>query len=858
MFQNNNGAVVKHLAKRSLCANKRRSVIAVIAIALTGVLFTTLFTIGVGTAETLQNQTMRQAGTDGHAMLKYITNEQYNKIKEQPSVKKISYRLFVADSVDNPEFSKRNVEMSYMDDAALQMSFCEPTTGQRPQKENEVIADTKTLDLLGIPHEIGAKVSLTYTIKGEKVQKDFALSGWWESDPLIDAGFVVVSKSYVDSNSAKLVNTYKENYSYAGVINSYLLFDNSINISGKLHKVITDSGYDWGNKQASNYIQSNVNWAYNSTGILSGPTSIIAALAALLLIVFTGYLIIYNIFQISVKNDIRFYGMLKTIGTTGKQIRGMIRRQALLLSAVGIPVGLIAGYLIGKLLVPVVISATNADANAGITVSLNPLIFVGSALFVLITVLISTGKPGRIAAGVSPIEAMRFEDGDVSMKKNKKSTDGGKIYRMALSNLGRNKRRTVLSIISMSLSLILLNTMFTLSQGFDMDKYLSRFVDTDFLIGNANYFNELKKFKSTDDQLSESFINAVMAQPGFEEGGRLYYDVDTEHASIDYKNFTPSSDSGGKEATDGHGNTIKLAQDGKPMLGLYGLEDLPLSDMEILEGEKDKSVLMEKLKTGKYIVEGIYADNYGNADMKKLSHYSIGDTITIHVDGKSHTYELLAKAKQNYRTSSNRIWDDFGFYLPASEYLKIVEKPVLMTYAFNVANGKESDMEQFIKTYTEQKEPAMDYESKQTVAGEFNGYRSTVLMVGGVLSFITGLIGIINFINSILASIIARRREFAVLQSVGMTGKQLRRMLRMEGSYYSIGAILLSLLAGTVCSVYIVKSLIGSLWFFSYHFILWPLLAMCPILILIALTIPVASYRSMVQQSIVERLRKAV
>ncbi len=855
MFQNNNGAVVRHLAKRSLYANKRRNLIAIIAIALTGVLFTTLFTIGIGTAETLQSQTMRQAGTDGHAMLKYITNEQYNKIKDQPSIKKISYRLFVADGVDNPEFAKRNVEMSYMDDAALQMSFCEPTAGQRPQKENEVIADTKTLDLLGVPHEIGAKVPLAYTVKGEQKEKDFILSGWWESDPLIDAGFVVVSKAYADSNSAELVNTYKENYSFAGVINSYLLFDNSINIAGKLHKVITDSGYDWENKQASNYIQSNVNWAYNSTSILSGPTSIIAALVALFLIVFTGYLIIYNIFQISVKNDIRFYGMLKTIGTTGKQIRGIIRRQALLLSVIGIPIGLIAGYLIGKLLVPVVISATNADANAGITVSLNPIIFVGSALFVLITVLISTGKPGRIAAEVSPIEAMRFEDGDVSVKKNKESTGGGKIYRMALSNLGRNKRRTVLSIVSMSLSLILLNTMFTLSQGFDMNKYLSRFVDTDFLIGNANYFNELKKFRSTDDQLSESFINAVMEQPGFEEGGRLYYDVDTEHASIDYEHFTPVSDS---EATDKHGNTIKLAQDGKPLLGLYGLEDLPLSHMEILEGEKDKSILMEKLKTGKYIIEGIYADNYGNANLKKLSHYSIGDKVTIYVDGKSHTYELLAKAKQNYRTNSNRIWDDFGFYLPASEYLKIVEKPVLMTYAFNAVDGKETDMEQFIKTYTEQKEPTMDYDSKQVVTDEFNGYRSTVLMVGGVLSFITGLIGIINFINSIVASILARKREFAVLQSVGMTGKQLKKMLRMEGSYYSIGTILLSLLAGMVCSVYIVKSLIGNLWFFSYHFILWPLLAMCPILIIIALMIPVISYRSTIRQSIVERLREAV
>lgn len=856
MFQNNNGAVVSHLAKRSLYANKRRNLIAVIAIALTGVLFTTLFTIGIGTAETLQSQTMRQAGTYGHAMLKCITKEQYNKIKEQPSVKKISYRLFVADSVDNPEFSKRNVELSYMDDAALQMSFCEPTEGMRPQKENEVIADSKTLDLLGVPHKIGAKVPLTYTVKGGKMEKEFVLSGWWESDPLIDAGFVVVSKPYVDSNTSKLVNTYQKNYSYAGVINSYLLFDNSINLAGKLHKAITDSGYDWENKQASNYIQSNVNWAYNSTGILSGPTSIIAALAALLLIVFTGYLIIYNIFQISVKNDIRFYGMLKTIGTTGRQIRSMIRRQALLLSAIGIPIGLIAGYLIGKLLVPVVLSATNADANAGITVSLNPLIFIGSALFVLITVFISAAKPGKIAAGISPIEALKFENGGVPVKGNRESKYGGKLYRMAFSNLGRNKRRTVLSIVSMSLSLILLNTMFTLSQGFDMNKYLSRFVDTDFLIGNANYFNELKKFRTADDQLSESFINAVMEQPGFEEGGRLYYDVDTEHASIDYGRFTPVSDSGGKEATDEHGNTIKLAQDGKPMLGLYGLEDLPLYDMEILEGEQDKPVLMEKLKTGKYIIEGIYADNYGNADMKKLSHYSIGDTITIHVDGKSHTYELLAKAKQNYRTNSNRIWDDFGFYLPASEYLKIVEKPALMTYAFNVADGKESDMEQFIETYTEQKEPAMDYESKQTVAGEFNGYRSAVLMVGSVLSFLTGLIGIINFINSMIAGILARRREFAVLQSVGMTGKQLRQMLRTEGFYYAIGAMLLSLFAGTACSFYIVKPIVGSLWFFSYHFVLWPLLVIYPILIVTALIIPVVSYKSTVRQSIVERLRE--
>lgn len=180
----------------------------------------------------------------------------------------------------------------------------------------------------------------------------------------------------------------------------------------------------------------------------------------------------------------------------------------------------------------------------------------------------------------------------------------------------------------------------------------------------------------------------------------------------------------------------------------------------------------------------------------------------------------------------------------------------MMTYAFNVEDGKEADMERFVNDYTERQEPAMDYESRQGVADEFNGIRSTVLMVGGVLSFVTGLIGIMNFINSIVAGILARRREFAVLQSVGMTGKQLKEMLCLEGSCYAVGTVLLSLLAGALCSVFIVKGLIGGLWFFSYRFVIWPLLALCPVLILTALAISAVSYRSAVRKSLVERLRE--
>ena len=132
--------------------------------------------------------------------------------------------------------------------------------------------------------------------------------------------------------------------------------------------------------------------------------------------IFTGYLIIYNIFQISVAGDIRFYGLLKTIGTTPRQLKRIIRQQALLLCLIGIPAGLLLGYGIGAVLVPVVLRST--QLGVGITtISTSPVIFVGSVLFALLTVLLSCSKPGKMAAKVSPVEATKYTDA-MQTKKN--------------------------------------------------------------------------------------------------------------------------------------------------------------------------------------------------------------------------------------------------------------------------------------------------------------------------------------------------------------------------------------------------------------------------------------------------------
>ena len=171
----------------------------------------------------------------------------------------------------------------------------------------------------------------------------------------------------------------------------------------------------------------------------------------------------HNIFQISVIQDIQSYGQLKTLGTTRRQIKKLISKQVMRLSCIGIPIGLLIGFFIGRSLVPFLMNGTAYTAAAGIKVSVNPLIFIGSAIFAWITVYISVRKPAKIAGTVSPVEAIRYTENDASAFKGKKaitkkSTHGAQIYRMALANLGRNKKRTILVIVSMTLSLVLFNT----------------------------------------------------------------------------------------------------------------------------------------------------------------------------------------------------------------------------------------------------------------------------------------------------------------------------------------------------------------------------------------------------------------
>jgi putative ABC transport system permease protein len=560
----------------------------------------------------------------------------------------------------------------------------------------------------------------------------------------------------------------------------------------------------------------------------------------------TGYLIIYNIFQISVIQDIQSYGQLKTLGTTRRQIKKLISKQVMRLSCIGIPIGLLIGFFIGRSLVPFLMNGTAYTAAAGIKVSVNPLIFIGSAIFAWITVYISVRKPAKIAGTVSPVEAIRYTENDASAFKGKKaitkkSTHGAQIHRMALANLGRNKKRTILVIVSMTLSLVLFNTVFTLSSGFDIDKYVSKFLNKDFIISSADYFQY--RFDRSDAELSQTFIHAVQQKDAYEDGGEL----STVRVTEEF--FSVESETIVNHNKDKAGN---------PHVSLYGADDFLLKSMEVIEGEID----WEALRSGKYVLYGLQSDDNGNIIQDQA--VQVGDVLRFHhstADGLNSTMDatvdltVMAKVRINNSVDTHRQTGGTNFYMPTEKFKPLCTAPHVVNFSFNVKPEQEMAMEEFLTSYTENIEPGMDYESKQTYVNSFHDLTSLIITIGAALSVIIGLIGITNFINSMLTSIITRKKEFAMLQSIGMTGKQLKSMLACEGLYYAIGTILASAFFGTLFSLIIVQGIANSIWFFTYRFVIWPMLVIYPFLLALTIIIPSILYRKIAKTSIIERLR---
>ena len=892
-----NKKCIRRLSDRSLKAAKTRNIIAVIAIALTTLLFTSLFTIALSMNESFQQGNFRQAGGDNHGTFKELTEAQVNELKDDPLIKEYGTRLLVGMTSDDPPFNKSHIEISYIDENQARHYFIEPTEGSLPAEGTDQAAtDTRVLSLLGVEPKIGAQFTLPIEIDGntsssQVVERTFTLSGWWEYDSAVVASHVALPRSAAEELCALSSGA---TGSSTGLWSLDVMLGSAFHIRDDLEQILANHGYQCANAGEDTYINIGVNWGYSGAQFSEklDPMTVIAVAAMLLLIIFTGYLIIYNVFQISVTNDIRFYGLLKTIGTTGRQIRRMIRRQAYVLSLIGIPIGLAGGYFVGAGLVPVIISRLDGMHE---TVSLSPLIFVFSILFSLVTVRISCRRPGKMAARVSPVEAVRYTDAAPAKPRrakgkhtaSKQAAYGARLPRMAWMNLGRSRSKTLVTVISLALAVVLTQLTYTFASGFDMDKYLESKSAVDFIVGDAAYFQTGSGFSTTDEAVPDNVIADISAQNGITASGRIYGQVSKvqEFITEDWyrKNWGQWNS---PETLDLMVADAERGPDGRlaDRAQLYGMEDFPLSKLTVLDG--DLSALSDPNANA---VAAVYTDDdYG--DVREQSHWAkVGDKVHLrYVEDVEYFYtdtgEIIPPDQLNAAYNGERGFGerakvyrdaeytvvaavlipgslDYRYYgadqfvMGAGQFMQDTQTNSVMTYVFDTEDDAADTMEAFLADYTENVQPLFDYESKKTYQAEFDSMRTMFLTLGGALSLIIGLVGVLNFLNAVLTGIITRRHEFAVLQAIGMTGRQLKRMLMLEGLYYTLLALGLSLLISVTAGPLIGAGCANVFWFFTYRFTILPLALLLPVFLLLGLLIPLAAYRSTARQSVVERLR---
>lgn len=890
-MRNNNQKIVRCLSVRGLQNSRVRNRIAVLAIALTSLLFSGIFTFLEGSIQITEEEMMREVGTRTHAGLKDVTREQMERIVESSEVKDYSWNIFlgIAENITD-----RQSELRYASgDEELENSFIELKEGRMPEKRLDLVADTIVLDTLGIEPEIGAQVPITFYFLGEPHSETFTLCGWYTGTYISHSSELYLSKEYweelcngrTEEEFAALEKNHPE-YNGMGLYNVNLWFKSSGGIEERVRRIIEEAGYE-----PETEVNYGVNWAYMSSRLEGlDPVQIGIFVCALLVVIFTGYLIIHNIFQISILGDIRFYGLLKTVGTTGKQIRKLVRQQAWLLSAFGIPTGLLFGFLLCKLFFPIATEYLDLGGMKA-DISFSPWIFVFGALLSLITVYISCRKPARIAAKISPVEAVRYTEGSGTGRRKKRNrkgkaqnirtaTSGSRIRRMALANLGRNRGKTCAVVLSMTFSIVLLALVLTAMNSFRLDSYIEARMTGDFLLASTNLTGARI---SMDMALDEAYIAEADRQQGITERSEIWvrYGGPKMYLSEEARKKFAALDEQGLIFFDDRYGDLSRETIEKVKTGEYGIYTNEyaytpelLKRIPVLEGSFDA----EKFQSGDYVLVGNF---YGNTQTDE-SLYHAGEQITVRMatadseyeeelddDGNTQYVDLTNTQEKEYEVmavvdlpTSMRDGgispDSFDLVLPLADMKQQSEYGVsqLLAVAYEVEPECREMFEDFAKQYTKNVNPQMGYLSADTLRAEFLQMVRSVGLIGVVLAAIIALVGILNFLNAVLTGIQARRREFAVLQSIGLTGKQLLQLLMYEGVYYAVIAGALGIVSGCLIGYFAVGSLKQIFMFFRYRFTALPYLILLPVFLGASVLLPYLACRRLMRASIVERLRE--
>lgn len=812
---NKQKSMIRTLTNRSFKANKTRNLVAACAIILTTLMFTSLFVLSQSMVKNLQDMNFQQSGYDSHLSSSLLTDSEIEKIVSHDAIRDYG-KTVVIGVAENEELTGRQVEIRYADENYAVSAFSLPTVGAMPQKADEIALDTITLDKMGLSYELGQQINLKWRkdlTTADYTTSTFTLVGYWEGNSAAMASMAWVSEDFIENECVGInQNDQRMNGQVFGLAQLHANLYDTSDLEGAGEQLLSDIGIA--------DVSFSPNTAYDVSTNQNIAREIIPMLICMVLVFVSGYLIIYNIFQISVAADIRFYGRLKTLGTSKRQLKKMIYGQANRLSLIGIPIGLLLGYLLGTVLVPL-----------------------------------------AIAGKVSPMEALRYTDaGTSSKRKIKNSINGASLPLMALANLGRNKKRTFTVICSLTLGLVLLTAINAKNASFDIDKYMGQTVISDFEVKDSSIATNFSTYDPQGTTISTDLTGRIDTLQGIENVGHLYsqtfthkigttalQNIQTYYNADDRLAYMEYTDEGLAESYH------DMIDSGACTAILYGIDGLVLdtfsNEYRILDGAFDS----EQFQSGNYLVVEAAS---GAEDKEKETQptYSVGDVVMIG-EKEFEVMAIVANITTLTEGVNGNTANFLSFYLPTDTFKEFYPDNTIRKIFFDVADADQQQAEQMLIDYKSSEDKSLTFKSKSTLMEHYNEQTRASTIMALSISLIIAFVGILNFINSMVTAIVSRQKEFAMIQSIGMTKRQLRIMLIFEGLYYAGSTLIASYILGSLAVGFGVRTMVAADWTATFHFTIMSLVICTPILIGFAILIPYLCFKNLEKQSIVERLR---
>lgn len=530
-----------------------------------------------------------------------------------------------------------------------------------------------------------------------------------------------------------------------------------------------------------------------------------------LLVALVCAVVIYNIFYISVMGKLREYGRLKVIGTTPRQLRSMVRRERKTLMCVGIPAGILAAAVLSVLLNP---GYWDWAKNMWYTVFI--------VVVTVLMVVIATHKPLQLAGRVSAIEAVRGNAYQAVSGTTRTLHRHLSVFRLASMNFTRERRRTFLTLASLGMTGILTACI-------------------------ASYANSVKAeemargtFGDGGDYVVEIYNpDCLMAA---QREGMLGADMRKQILALPDMDFITSWSM----------VFCTVAQSPRPdswyAVGGFTKEQLSCYQEQglVKDGVTDYDTLLEN--------NGILVTRDSDNLMKKLHHMdlSVGDIVTLQsTEGISRDYTVMGIVDYMKGIGTYK-----EFVLPEEELHRLYPGIEDFTSYINIHARRTSDVQRQA-LYALLDDPVMELSTlEDAIALTKDNLGEMILMLYGVAAFI-GLFALINLMNTLMTNLLARQQEFGILQSVGMTSRQLSHMISAECFCYVGSTILLTFSAGGLCGFAAVRvfdqlGLFGKL---TYHYPVVPLLIFAAALMVVYGVFSLTAVRYMQRQSLVERIK---